>query len=343
IDWNVGRLLDALREMGKDKDTIVVYFGDNGPNSWRWNGGMKGRKGSLDEGGLRVPCLMRWTGHIPADTRVSSIAGAIDLLPTLAGLAGVPLTKSKPLDGLNLQPLLLGKGEGWPDRRLFSMQNRRASVRTQRYRLDAEGKLYDLVGDPGQTRDIASQQPAIAAELRSATEQWQREMLLALGEDTRPFPVGYAENTLLPARDGVPVGSIQRSSRHPNCSFFTNWTSTSDAMEWNVDVGRGGRYVVTVYYTCPEAALGSQIALRSGDQEVSAVIQEAHDPPLEGAAEDRVPRIESYVKAFRPMELGEIVLTKGRGALALRALKVASKQVADVRQIALRYRGEAIA
>src|SRR6185437_3633214 len=79
IDWNVGRLLRKLDELKLAEDTIVLYFSDNGPNSWRWNGGMKGRKGSTDEGGVRSPLVMRWPGHIPPGTKVKQIAGAIDL------------------------------------------------------------------------------------------------------------------------------------------------------------------------------------------------------------------------------------------------------------------------
>src|SRR4029078_3053382 len=89
-------------------DTIVLYFCDNGPNSWRWNGGMKGRKASTDEGGVRSPLLIRWPGHIKAGTRVTQISAAIDLLPTLTELAGVPLAPvaDKPVDGQSVAPLL---------------------------------------------------------------------------------------------------------------------------------------------------------------------------------------------------------------------------------------------
>ncbi len=90
IDWNVGRVLAKLDELKLADNTIVLYFSDNGPNSWRWNGGMKGRKGSTDEGGVRSPLLIRWPGHIKPGTKIAQIAGAIDLLPTLAELAGVP-------------------------------------------------------------------------------------------------------------------------------------------------------------------------------------------------------------------------------------------------------------
>src|SRR6185369_12044880 len=136
IDWNVGRVLDSLERWQLANDTIVIYWSDNGPASWRWNGGMKGRKGSVDEGGLRVPFLLRWPGRVPARTRIPQIAGAIDILPTLADLAGVPATSAKPLDGKSLKPLLTGKPAEWPDRMYFSHQNHRISVRTQKYRLD---------------------------------------------------------------------------------------------------------------------------------------------------------------------------------------------------------------
>src|SRR5438034_3437221 len=108
IDWNVGRVLAKLDELKLNDNTIVIYFSDNGPNSWRWNGGMKGRKGSTDEGGVRAPLLVRWPGHIPPGTKITPIAGAIDLLPTLAELASVAVASQKPLDGRSLAPLLLG-------------------------------------------------------------------------------------------------------------------------------------------------------------------------------------------------------------------------------------------
>jgi len=87
IDWNVGRILDRLEELKLADQTIVLYFSDNGPNSWRWNGGMKGRKGSTDEGGVRAPFLIRWPGHIPAGARIPQIlysgsAPSFDSLPS---------------------------------------------------------------------------------------------------------------------------------------------------------------------------------------------------------------------------------------------------------------------
>src|SRR5581483_1963309 len=115
IDFNVGRVLAKLDELKLAQDSIVLYFSDNGPNSWRWNGGMRGRKCSTDEGGVRSPLLVRWPGQIRPGTRVMPIVGAIDLLPTLAELAGVKVISAKPLDGISVAPLLRGKSGGWPD------------------------------------------------------------------------------------------------------------------------------------------------------------------------------------------------------------------------------------
>ncbi|MCX6638171.1 MAG: arylsulfatase [Acidobacteria bacterium] len=338
IDWNVGRVLAKLGELKLANDTIVLYFSDNGPNSWRWNGGMKGRKGSVDEGGLRVPFLIRWPGRIRPGVRVSQIAGAIDLLPTLADLAGIPLASAKPLDGKSVKPLLMEQAKEWPDRMIFSLQAKRISVRTQQYRLDANGQLFDMLGDPGQERDVAKENPGVAAKLRQAVAQWAKEVLPLVGADDRPFPVGYSKTTLLPARDGVSEGGIERSAKPPNCSFFTNWTSKDDRMSWDIEVAHSGEYDADVYYTCAPGNTGSTVELSFLDGRVRRKIAEAHDPPLVGEKDDRVPRGESYVKDFRPLRLGAIPLPKGRGKLTLRALEIAGKQVADVRYVALTLR-----
>src|SRR3989475_3052529 len=261
IDWNVGRVLAKLDELKLSDNTIVIYFSDNGPNSWRWNGGMKGRKGSVDEGGLRVPFLIRWPGHIRPGWRIPQIAGAIDLLPTLADLAGIRVASTKPLDGKSVKPLLLGQAKDWPDRMIFSLQGNRVSVRTQQYRLDPQGQLFDMVADPGQDRDIAKQKPEGAAKLRQGMAQWSKEMLPLVGEDDRPFPVGYSETTVLPARDGVGEGGIEPSAKAPNCSFFTNWKSKNDRITWDIEVGRAGEYEAIVYYTCRPEDVGSTVEL----------------------------------------------------------------------------------
>lgn len=341
IDWNAGRILKKLDDLKLAENTIVIYFSDNGPSGERWNGGMKGQKGTTDEGGVRSPFFIRWTGHLPAGKRVPQIAGAIDLLPTLADLADIPIVGGKPLDGVSLKPLLT-RGENttnWHDRMIFSYWNGKAGVRTQQYRLDNDGHLFDMPSDPGQHRDISSEKPDLADHLAKSLKEWKAQIILtALERDDRPYPVGYPQfpATPLPARDGVPHGNVQRSSAAPNCSFFKNWINTDDSITWDIEVATAGRYEAVIYYTCPALDVGSTIELSFNHSRIGGKVREANDPPLMGAENDRFPRqSESYVKDFKPLRLGEFDLKPGRGLLTLRALQVPGKQVMDVRMIVL--------
>ncbi len=339
IDWNVGRVLSKLDELGLDEDTIVLYFSDNGPNSWRWNGGMKGRKGSIDEGGLRSPLLLRWRGTVPAGTKVEPIAGAIDLLPTLADLAGIQTDSEKPLDGRSLKPLLTSDGAGWTDRILFSLRVGRArketSVRNQRFRLDNDGQLFEIATDPGQMTDVSGDYPEEAAALQASAEEIWAQVASSVGPDDRPFPVGHAPMTLLPGRDGVPHGGVERSARAPNCSYFTNWKTSEDAITWDIEVAEAGRYEISVHYGAAEA--GATIEASFEGAAVSAKVAEAHDPPAYGDESDRVPRVgESLVKDFRPLVLGVADLPAARGPLTLKALEIPGEEAAEIRYAVLK-------
>lgn len=337
IDWNVGRVLKKLDELRLAENTIVIYFSDNGPNSWRWNGGMKGRKGATDEGGVRSPLLMRWPTKLKQGTTVREIAGAIDLLPTLASLAGVPLIGKEPLDGKDLSSLLLGTAREWPDRVIFNQWGNKLSVRTQRYRLDDGGALFDMVADPGQTTPI--NKPDVTARLMQAVADFRATTMSPKVD--RPFTVGYADfpMTPLPARDGVSHGKVRRSAGAPNCSYFTNWVSPDDSMTWDIAVHTAGEYVAAIYYTCPPADAGSSVELSFNGAKLVGRIAPAWDPPL-NTGQDRVPRKgESYQKDFHALHLGKFRLEQGRGLLTLRALRISGKQVADVRLITLTLEG----
>ena len=148
IDGNVGRLMAKLDQLGVREETIVIYLSDNGPNTWRWNDGMRGKKGHVDEGGVRVPFFLSWSGTVKPSV-IETTAAHIDLLPTLCDLCEVPLPGKNPLDGRSIKPLLMKGGKGWEARTLLSNWRSRVSIRTDRYRATQQG-LYDLVADPGQ-------------------------------------------------------------------------------------------------------------------------------------------------------------------------------------------------
>ncbi len=341
LDRNAGRVLQRLDDLKLRENTIVIYLSDNGPNAARWNGGMKGRKGSVEEGGVRSACFIRWpAGGIKPGTVVPQIAGAIDLLPTLSALAGVPRTGTKPLDGRDLSPLLLGKSEEWPERLIFSQQNQQVSARSQRHRLDAKGALFDMQTDPAQTKDIAAENPDIAAEMTAALAAWRKTMP-PRGPDARPFTIGHpgAKRTPLPARDGVPHGGVQRSAPAPNCSYFVNWTKPEDRITWDIEVLTAGDYDVEMLYTCPLPDAGAEIELSFQNAKLTTKVQPGWDPPLY-TNQDTIPRplAESRMKEFRPLAAGSIRLEKGCALLTLRALNVPGKSVMDLRQINLTRR-----
>ena len=106
IDWNVGRVIATLKELGLYDTTIVVYLSDNGPNSNRWNGGLRGIKGSTYEGGVRSPCSITFPARIPAGTELAQVASSTDFLPTLCALCGVELGTAKPIHGIDLTGVL---------------------------------------------------------------------------------------------------------------------------------------------------------------------------------------------------------------------------------------------
>ena len=341
IDWNVGRVLKKLDELKLRDNTIVLYFCDNGPNGVRWNSDMKGRKGSTDEGGVRSPMLIRWPGRIKGGTKITQLGAAIDLLPTLADAADIPVASRKPLDGISLKPALLGKTDSAKNRVIFSHWRGKVSVRTPQYRLDHQGKLYDMHSDPGQRRDISKENPKITTRLQKAVDNWKSQMPADYGQDDRPFVIGHPgyRFTQIPARDGTAHGNIKRSNRFPNCSYFTNWTSLDDSITWEAEVGATGNYEVELHYPCPQADVGSEFELSFNDDRLTGTITEAHDPPVKGGEHDRVTRGESYVKDFKAMKLGTIHLKKGPGTLTLQATKMPGSQVMDFRLLMLKRVG----
>lgn len=346
-DRCVGRILQTLQQCGVRDNTIVLYFSDNGPNTARWNGGMRGQKGTVDEGGLRSVCYLSWPAGLPQGLVVPQIAGAIDLLPTLTALAGVSRVGDLPLDGKDLSPLFSGASVEWPDRTIFSVWGGRVSARNQRFRLDDVGRLYDMQVDPGQTMPVNAAQAGIAAQLQREVQEWRKEVLpdnpnllrkLAGAVDPRPFTVGYAEFpiTMLPARDGQPHGGVKRSSNAPNCSYFVNWKTKNDSIVWNVDVHTAGRYEVVIDYTCPLADSGSVVQLACGESRLRGKVAPGWDPPLY-TNQDTLPRPhgESQMKEFRPLPLGQVELQSGLQQLELRAVEIPGDSVMDLRRITL--------
>ncbi|TWT89423.1 Arylsulfatase precursor [Stieleria varia] len=283
IDANIGRLLSKLQQRQLSDDTIVVFLTDNGPNGPRYNGGMRGAKGSVHEGGVRVPCFIRWPGQLQAKD-CQQIAAHIDLLPTLAELAGIDWKPAHPLDGRSLVRLLKdGSDESFADRVLITSrpdkanldQLGRAAARDQRFRLTIEkGKtqLFDMQTDPGQATDISKQHPEIVDRLSAAIDRHHRQVQPIITAP-RPIPVGYEEvpSVFLPAVEAHSSGEIGFANGNGWAhDWLSNWTRPTDSVSFDVQFHQPGNYEIIVHANASVA--GTQVTASIDDRSTTGAL-----------------------------------------------------------------------
>lgn len=180
LDEQLGRVLDALERSGQVDETLVVFLSDNGPRpGWGSAGPLRGGKDTLDEGGLRVPCLLRWPGRLPAGSTCDAVLSSLDLLPTLLAVALGGKPHGLELEGRDVLDVLAGAAPSpgrvlaWThkSRHLLPDGERhwRRVIRRGALRLsftDGVGyELHDLSTDPGQARELSRERPELLAEL----------------------------------------------------------------------------------------------------------------------------------------------------------------------------------
>lgn len=180
LDDGIGRVLAALDKTGLAENTLVIFMTDHGgdPNYGGSNVPFRGGKRTMFEGGLRVPCLMRWPGHIKAGSTSDSVAGAIDLFPTFAAIAGAK-TEGRALDGRNILPIL--QGEAGPEREmLFEIPNETAlRLGDWKYvRIGDEEMLFQLANDPYEKENLAERQPAKLQQLKARHDRLMAQSVL---------------------------------------------------------------------------------------------------------------------------------------------------------------------
>ncbi len=349
IDDNVGRLLQTLEELELSEHTIVLFLTDNGPNGDRYNGGMKGRKAQLDEGGVRVPCFIRWPGHLSAGREVAELAAHIDLLPTLMDLAGLSFTPVKPLDGHSLVPLMTQDNPSWKERSIFNVLTDGklrlfpGAVRTPVYRLviDRQNQthLYHMLKDPGQKNDLVETEPVLADSLRRVYEAWFAEVTQD-GIEPPSIPVGYpqAPVTELPAPEASLYGDIQFEGGMGWANdYIVNWQSPADSAVWSILPAEPGSYELGVSYTCTDAAVGASLLAHLDSNTIRRVIAEPYDPdPL--TSPDRVERGEVYEKEWNYLQLGAVRLRRGRHHLSLSIDRQLPADALEVKAVWLKRR-----
>lgn len=218
LDWSTGAIVDALARLGLDERTLIVWTSDNGaPRRDPPQGSnlpLGGWGYTTSEGGMRVPCIVRWSGHVPPGSTCDALATTMDLLPTFARLAGASLPSDRTIDGHDLRPLLAAEAgpssayEAFFYYHLAQLQ----AVRSDRWKLwlprtdwDAEATavdlrddshvaLYDVVADPGETRDVAREHPAVVDRLLRLAQRARED----LGDGQHPGadqrPAGWVDS-----------------------------------------------------------------------------------------------------------------------------------------------------
>ena len=342
IDENIGNIVSVLKEKDVYDNTIIIFLSDNGPNGNRWNNDFKDRKGSTNEGGVRVPFFIQWPNNIKKGLKINQVSSVLDLFPTLLELTGNKALDD--LDGESLKKYLDSPTLLDDERTIFSYWNNRISARNNNYILDHENNLYDLVKDYFQYSPLEKDNNPNYQKLLNDKNEWLNEVVNPHIEKLtrRPFTINYktAEYTHLPARDAEINGDLKRSSIHANCSFIENWKNTEDYIYWEIDVLEDGINNIELYYTLEKESVGTEIALEFENQIIKKTIDKFHDPRLLGSVEDKIERIESYTKDFKKINIGKISLKKGKSILKLKTTKMEGDKSIDFRLLILKNENE---
>lgn len=202
IDENVGRLFHKLDALGLTDNTIVLYLNDNGPNTMRYVGDMRGMKSHVDDGGIRSPLLFHWPARVQPGHQSDALCAHIDVLPTILEACGVDAPTDRALDGRSFLPLLTGDSTNWPTRQIVLQTHRgdephqyhHFAIHEDPWKLvhpsgfgrtmfpeEPQLQLYHLGDDPRQQNEVSAQFPEVFQRLRSGYESWFRDV-----SSTRP-------------------------------------------------------------------------------------------------------------------------------------------------------------
>ena len=296
FDENLGRLMTTLSRDALDRNTLVIFMGDNGSASGRepddYNAGMRGKKGSCYEGGHRVACFARWPGRLPAGHRVNALTSCRDWFPTLVRLCDLE-TNDIAFDGTDIGSLLRNEQVDWPQRTLFverqadqprleihpkpKQRYPHYAVLTERWRF-VDGELYDVNSDPAQTTNVAEMHPAVTQRLTRAYKDYFADVFSDDAAFTC-FQVGMSEEnpTRFNVRDWHPTDGnvIWKKEQLADDQLVINGF-------WAVNVTQPGMYAIRLSrFPSDEAGpIGAKLArLRIGPIDQSKSIS-ADDPSV---------------------------------------------------------------
>lgn len=345
IDTNVGRMLDQLFQMGIDKETIVVYLSDNGPLTLRFNDGLKGRKGSVDEGGVRVPFSIRWPDIIPAGKKLTGAWAHIDVLPTLLDLIQVKSLPKNQLDGISFVPQLIDNAP-LPKRSLFENWGGRMRILKDSLLLTHQG-LYNLNNDREQNMDLQDSLVAEKNELSTAFKKWEKE--LPENPKILPFQLGLpsAPVVRLEASQAqlYPPFAFRQDRRHTGIAYHSLhgwahdwidfWTEKKAYASWDVWVEKPTTYAVFLEYGLDPENQQVELLLKANNKTLTIQNLPVFEP-ITLPDQDRVPREqEAPAMEWNDYKAGELSFVKGSYALELFTKKMGQEKSIELKSIRL--------
>jgi arylsulfatase A len=354
IDQNLGRLLDRLDQLKLADNTVVVFMTDNGGVSRHYNAGLRARKGSIYEGGVRVPLFVRWPRHFPAGGRVEAQCSHVDLFPTFCELAGVPLPSDRKIDGKSLLPLLeAGAGQRhheyvyhtWD--RFFPNPDYRWAISDQRWKLacqvprvgpatrvsaaetmssrpttEDDWRLYDLQNDLSEKTNLIDKHPEIVRRLRTEFLRWFDDVTDGVEYRPVPIPVGHLDEPLVEIQASWAEwqgNNIEYVFRGYDWDTIEGWKEPGEHATWKLDVLRGGRYELAISYG-RSARGGGTLKISIGGQSIECTPPPTPTPDV-----------------FERIHVGALTLTEGPAILKAEVVKAHGSELMRLNRIFLQH------
>ena len=259
-----------------------MFMSDNGGVSEHFRANLRGGKGSVNEGGVLAPLLVRWPGHFPADMSVDAVASHIDILPTICELTGASLPKDRKIDGKSIASILLaGKGTS-PHEYLYRTWGRHGPHPDRNWAILAgdfklvNGQLFAINTDRSEKHNIAAAHPDVVKRLRAEYVRWFNEVTEGLVFEPVPIQIGRADEDpvqLDPAWARFEGDSIRFYFRGYDWDTIEGWKEPGELARWKIDVVQAGRYAVEISYGASRKSLGSKLRISAGDASLDYAIE----------------------------------------------------------------------
>ncbi|MEL6106923.1 MAG: arylsulfatase [Planctomycetota bacterium] len=289
IDQNVGRLLRKLDRLGIRENTVVMYLNDNGPNTMRYVGEMRGMKTHVDDGGIRSPLLFHWPAQVDGGRSVDQLCAHLDVLPTVLDACGVDLPEGLKIDGRSFLPLLTGETDDWPTRQLVFQSHRgnapqrfhhfalhespwklvhTSGFGKERFSGDPELRLFHLGDDPRQQTDLSVSRPEVFARLKKSYEDWFSDVSSTRDDN-------YAPPRIVIGTEHETVTVLTRQDwRHATGKV---WGRDSNGF-WLLEAPESGNYEVELIFAGDHPAGKATIRAGATTRQVTVVANEVRGP-----------------------------------------------------------------